>query len=245
MLHLLHGFDINYFYKSSESIIFFYGSKAGESMPFNLPDNGILKPKVVISALPESERENARKDYLFRVKETESRYVSELPKTEDIYNRNCFSGLLRTIAIDCGIPDFNDQRLFSMLYDYYSIVCARYCQSVTVSRFALMLGVTKYHLIEWEDRNSSPLWRVTMIKRLKTESESNAIDGALTGNPGFIFLLKAKYGYNDQPQSGSQTGNEQSTLSLEQIARQIGIETSADTLPDDTMQALPGDILDV
>lgn len=219
--------------------------KAGENMPFNLPDNGILKPRIVISALPESERENARKDYLFRVKEAESRYVSELPKTELIYQRNVFAGLLRTIAIDCGIPDFNDQKLMYALYDYYSLVCARYNQTVTLERFVIMTGLTMIHVRQWEDRKSSPLWRYHLVKRLKSESESGMIDGAMTGNPGYIFLLKAKYQYNDNPQSGSQTSAEQSTLSLEQIARQIGIETSADTLPDDTMQALPGDILDV
>ena len=38
------------------------------------------------------------------------------------------------------------------------------------------------------------------VKKWYKECESNLVDSAMNGNPGGMFLLKASFGYTEQPQ---------------------------------------------
>lgn len=215
-------------------------------MPF--PNFEKLLPAVDLSGLPEEEKQRQRDLYMDKARQSELDYVSGLSKTDDALNRNTFQGLLKRIFVKCGRPDYYDLVLMQELEIYYTDLCARYQQPVTLERFCIMIGCSRFYfdVIMDEARKRGLSGHITLGNFLQTEVVSSLQDGALSGNPGFMFVLKARHGWSDQPTPGGGQPEQQSA-SLEQIAAAVGVSSVEPLpLPETAGETVSqGDIIDV
>lgn len=102
--------------------------------------------------------------------------------------------------------DYGDIDLLNNLWDIYTGLCYKYLQCPTILNFSLFTGISVDCFNDWNNGNqragsdgASSAHRQSYKKWLK-ECESAAYDSALAGNPGAMFILKANYGYTEQPQ---------------------------------------------
>lgn len=193
-------------------------------MPF--PNFEKLLPAVSLAGMTEQEKQAERARYMDRVRQVTLDYVSGLSKTEDIYHRATFQGLLKRIFVQCGRPDYEDLPLMTELENYYTDLCATYQQTITLEKYCIMIGCSRDYYNIWieEAKKHGLRGHIFIDNFLRNEVISALQEGALSGNPGYMFVLKARHGWSDQPApGGSQT--EQAGPSLEQLAASLGIQT--------------------
>ena len=132
-----------------------------------------------------------------------------LNRPEDITRKQCFAGLIKYISKQIQPIDLNDLVLLDNLWDIYTTLCYKYNAVITIERFCILIGIHRDTFYSWykgeckgiertdwcEELGSS---RSDIVKKWDRESESSWQDEASTGNPGPMFVLKARRGWNEQ-----------------------------------------------
>lgn len=128
----------------------------------------------------------------------------ELNNPDDIYNKQCFGGMIKYISKHINKPDINNMVLLDSLWDIYASLCYKYKQTVTIERYCILISINRDTFYSWyngETRNdySEELGasRSDTMKKWDGESESSWQDEASTGNPGAMFVLKARRGWQE------------------------------------------------
>lgn len=152
-----------------------------------------------------------------------------------------FKGMLKYIYINIFKPDKNtktynnikqnsnidygDIDLLNGLWDIYTSLCYKYLQCPTLLNFSLFSGIRHETLTDWTTGNTrangdaASSAHCQSAKKWLKECESAAYDLALTGNPGGMFILKANYGYTEQPKRIEIVGQDKPQISMEELAR--------------------------
>ena len=102
--------------------------------------------------------------------------------------------------------DYGDIELLNNIWDMYTALCYERLQKPTILNFCVMTGMCIDTITDWkngisragESKATSEHFRT--VKKWYKECESNLVDSAMNGNPGGMFLLKANFGYTEQPQ---------------------------------------------
>lgn len=124
--------------------------------------------------------------------------------------------------------DYSDIDLLNSLWDIYTGLCYKYLQCPTILNFSLLTGVSMEIFNAWKNgkcrTNGEEIGSKHMqsYKKWLSECEASLYDGAATGNPGSMFLLKANYGYTEQPQRIEIVGNNQPAISKEELITAYG-----------------------
>lgn len=126
--------------------------------------------------------------------------------------------------------DYSDINLLNSLWDIYTGLCYKYLQNPTILNFSLFTGISMDAFNDWKtgkcrsnnDEISSK--HSQSYKKWLSECEASLYDGAASGNPGSMFLLKANYGYTEQPQRIELIGNNQPAISKEELIAEYGTE---------------------
>lgn len=128
----------------------------------------------------------------------------ELNDPNDIYNKQCFAGMIKYISMNINKPDYSNLVLLDKLWNIYTSLCYKYKQTVSIERYCMLIGISRQTFYSWyneetmrdysEELGSS---RSDMMKKWDGESESSWQDEASTGNPGAMFVLKARRGWQE------------------------------------------------
>lgn len=149
----------------------------------------------------------------------------KLKKTDIIYN-NKNSNL-----------DYSDIDTINNIWSIYTDLCYRYLQVPTLLNFSLLTGITSETFNTWKNNeyrssvDGISTAHSSSVKKWLKECESALYDGAMSGNPGPMFLLKANYGYTEAPQQVIVTGSGTPQLSADDLAR-LRAERQPEALPE-------------
>ena len=204
-----------------------------------------LSPKVNTENMTDTEKINWAKDYVSLLSSYANEYIAKLPSADLITHRSTFQGLLKSCAIRAGRPDYKCQILMDTIYHWYYEMCSIYQQAITLEKYCILISCSVNYFNDFIKSNGSKddhIGRIIAYDELQNDIISSMQEGAMTGNPGYIFILKAKHGWSDQPQS-IQSNQTDSVSSLEQIAQSIGVPTVDSIEPNQSVPGLPGDIL--
>lgn len=102
--------------------------------------------------------------------------------------------------------NYDDIDLLNDIWDIYTELCYSNYQDPSLLNFSIMTGISvdwmndveKGNIRAGSDGTSSA--HCQSVKKWLKECEAGLYDGASSGNPGAMFLLKANYGYSEQPQ---------------------------------------------
>lgn len=154
--------------------------------------------------------------------------MSELNNPDDIYNKQCFAGMIKYISMNINKPDYSNLVLLDKLWNVYTSLCYKYKQTVSIERYCLLIGISRQTFYSWfneetmrdysEELGSS---RSDMMKKWDNESESSWQDEASTGNPGAMFVLKARRGWQETAPA-LVSASSQTPRTPEQIAADYG-----------------------
>lgn len=160
---------------------------------------------------------------------------------EDIRKKQCFAGMIKYISKHIAPVDLDDLVLLNRLWDIYTGLCYKYNAVITIERYCLLINISRETFYSWYKGNTRADYseelgssRSDMIKKWDRESESSWQDEASTGNPGPMFVLKARRGWNEQaPSIGAAEDAMLNKRTPDQIAADyvVGIEQRKD---DDT-----------
>lgn len=128
---------------------------------------------------------------------------------EDIRKKQCFAGMIKYISKQIQPIDLNNLVLLDNLWDIYTSLCYKYNAVITIERYCILINIHRDTFYSWykgeckgEQRSD---WcaelgssRSDIVKKWDRESESSWQDEASTGNPGPMFVLKARRGWNEQ-----------------------------------------------
>lgn len=141
-------------------------------------------------------------------------YIATLYNPDDIYkNHTCFNGLLYYLYRNMFKPDSQDEaqnnyfrrsvvnpydlQLLDKIYDFYVGLCSRYGKYPSILGMGVLIGVDLVAIMKNPERNARTC---TRLKEYNQIFETYLQDRVLSDNSiGAMFLLKAKYGYNDTP----------------------------------------------
>lgn len=153
-------------------------------------------------------------------------YIDSLSDQSLIYKPMVFNGLLQYIYKHCfdiqsdniyknhSNIDYNNTYILSYLIDKYLLINYQYNHIPSLLGFSLFSGISNATLNDWLNgryRNNTeslisvdgmdkPLSHIQSVKRLKDMCELALVSNtAETNSVGSLFLLKANYGYSDQP----------------------------------------------
>ena len=102
--------------------------------------------------------------------------------------------------------DYGDVELLNNIWDMYTALCYERLQKPTILNFCVMTGISRDTVEDWRNGvcrakdGESGREHIRTAKNWYQECESGLVDSAMTGNPGGMFLLKASFGYSEQPQ---------------------------------------------
>lgn len=148
-----------------------------------------------------------------------------LANKDDINKKQCFAGMIKYIAKKIAPINTDNMVLLNDLWDIYTGLCYKYNHVITIERYCILIGIARDTFYSWykgEYRNdycpelgSS---RSDIVKKWDRESESSWQDEASTGNPGPMFVLKARRGWSEQAPAIGQSENRMLQRTPEQIA---------------------------
>lgn len=158
-------------------------------------------------------------------------YVQEYINTvlndiDDIKRKQCFAGMIKYVAKKIApMVNTDDLVMLDNLWDIYTGLCYRYNHVITIERYCILIGIARDTFYSWykgEYRNDYcpelGLTRSDVVKKWDRESESSWQDEATTGNPGPMFVLKARRGWSEQAPAIGQSENRMLQRTAEQIA---------------------------
>lgn len=166
-------------------------------------------------------------------------YICNLNKPEDIYKKQCFAGMIKYISNNIkSIINLDDLVLLDNLWNIYTSLCYKYNHVITIERYCMLINIHRDTFYSWykgETRNNYCVElgssRSDIVKKWDRESESSWQDEASTGNPGPMFVLKARRGWSEQAPAVGMSEERMLHRTKEQIAADYGVQ-----------EALPGDI---
>ena len=139
-------------------------------------------------------------------------YIQSLPDPENIYNSYTFQGLLSYLCRNVFRVSFNRDYKRTSVIDYnnvnhlyttwllYKYICAKYKKAFTFLGYTVFIGVSTADISNWESGNNNNI--IEFINTVKRESETGLQDKTINDNGiGSMFILKAKYGYSETPQT--------------------------------------------
>lgn len=146
-------------------------------------------------------------------------YISGLDNPELIYTRTAtFRGMLKQIYISlfqppygyspfynkirvCSLLNYDDIESLDIVFSWYTELAYKYNNNISLLAYCLMTGISRDVIENWriETSRANSAHSRTVKKWLK-EAELSAFDNASSGNPGGMFILKACFGYTEQPQ---------------------------------------------
>lgn len=169
--------------------------------------------------------------YTDSIKPLVDEYISTLEEEKDIYNKQCFAGMIKYISMNYGKPDYDNLVLLNDLWDIYSSLCYKYKQTVSIERYCILIGISRQTFYSWMNRETKDDYsmelgssRSDMMKKWDAESESSWQDEASTGNPGPMFVLKARRGWQETAPAQIPQNNTGITKTPEQIATEMGVK---------------------
>ncbi len=159
-------------------------------------------------------------------------YIASLEKKEDIYNKQCFAGMIKYISMQIKKSiDYDNLVQLNDLWNVYTALCYKYKQTVSIERYCILINIARDTFYNWlngvhkecysEELGSS---RSDMMKKWDAETESSWQDEASTGNPGAMFVLKARRGWQETAPAQIPPHNNGITKSPEQIAAEMGVK---------------------
>lgn len=120
--------------------------------------------------------------------------------------------------------NYDDIELLNDIWDIYTELCYHYEQDPSLLNFSILTGIS----VDWMNdvekgnirtgRDGANSLHCQSVKKWLKECEAGLYDGAASGNPGAMFLLKANYGYSEQPQKIQIIGDDAPQQSREEIA---------------------------
>lgn len=175
--------------------------------------------------------------YTDSIKPLVDEYISTLEEERDIYNKQCFAGLIKYISMRIRSSiDYDDLVQLNDLWNIYTSLCYKYKQTVSIERYCILINISRDTFYNWlngvhKETYSEELGctRSDMMKKWDAETESSWQDEASTGNPGAMFVLKARRGWQETAPAQIPQHNNGITKTPEQIAREIGIKELTDT----------------
>ena len=176
-----------------------------------------------------------RKEQLLEIAET---YISGLDNPDMIYKSSFFRGMLKQIytrlfrppenyrtkdnnIIIYSLLNYDSIKDLDLVFSWYTELAYKYNQSLSILAYCLMTGISRDVVNDWKDNRSrkANIEYSNTVKKWLSECELSALDSASSGNPGGMFILKACYGYSEQPQQIIvSNGNALPQATLEQIA---------------------------
>ena len=135
------------------------------------------------------------------------------PKDTLIYNKH-------------SIIDYNNINQIMNIWSIYVGLCYKYLSNPTILNFEIFTGISDDIIAAW-GREKVGSQKLAAYKSIRKECEAAAYDVAMSGNPGGMFILKANYGYTEQPQQIVITQSDQG-----KTPEQIAAEHMQDLLPD-------------
>lgn len=179
-------------------------------------------------------------------------YLSELDNPEQIYNVDTFNGLIdyiystvfrpdkrtRQFAINSrvhnqtSIIDYRDTDTMMDLWIIYKRICSRYQKTPNITQYCSMIGVSITTLSAWLKNSGSLADRAhkEFYQTLKQDTEAALVQKTTANNSiGAIFLLKSKYGYQENNVITVQSMNLENIESASDIAERHKLETKPET----------------
>ena len=204
--------------------------------------------------------ENGVEVYTNKIKEYAEEYITyELNNPDDIYNTQCFDGMIDYIYTHVFKPKRGDKIYYNTrntvldtgdidtlddIFRQLKMLCGKYKKRVTLLRFCTLIGIGNDVISQWisgETRageGGASSAHCQTAKKWKLECESAAYSGAVDDNSvGCIFALKANYGYTETPQRIEIVGNNTPALSQEDI-KQIADQARKESIPE-LIEGLP------
>lgn len=181
---------------------------------------------------------------------------NELEDPKDIYNTQCFDGMIDYIYTHLFKPKKGDKIYYNTknsvldtgdiytldnIFRELKMLCGKYKKRITLLRFCTLIGIGNDVISQWisgESRKSSDgtsSLHCQTAKNWKMQCESAAYSGLVDDNSvGCMFALKANYGYSETPQRVVIEGQQIQTLSKDQIHRiaQDAVENTTESLLD-------------
>lgn len=204
--------------------------------------------------------ENGAEVYTSKIKEYADEYIAcELNNPDDIYNTQCFDGMIDYIYTNVFRPRKGDKIYYNTrnsvldtgdidtlddIFRQLKLLCGKYKKRITLLRFCTLIGIGNDVISQWisgETRagaDGASSAHCQTAKKWKTECESALLSGAVDDNSvGCIFGLKANHGYTETPQQIVITGANAPALSQEDI-RQIADQARKESIPE-LIEGLP------
>ena len=157
-------------------------------------------------------------------------YVQEYINTvlndiDDIKRKQCFAGMIKYVAKKIApMVNTDDLVMLDNLWDIYTGLCYRYNHVITIERYCILIGIARDTFYSWykgEYRNDYcpelGATRSDVVKKWDREPESSWQDEATTGNPGPMFVLKARRGWSEQAPAIGQSENRMLQRTADQI----------------------------
>ena len=206
--------------------------------------------------------ENGAEVYTSKIKEYADEYIAhELNNPDDIYNTQCFDGMIDYIYTNVFRPRKGDKIYYNTrnsvldtgdidtlddIFRQLKLLCGKYKKRITLLRFCTLIGIGNDVISQWisgETRagvDGASSAHCQTAKKWKTECESALLSGAVDDNSvGCIFGLKANHGYTETPQRIEITGSNAPALSQDEI-RQIVDQAKRESIPE-LLDSLPDD----
>lgn len=102
--------------------------------------------------------------------------------------------------------NYADIELIDRIWNIYTSLCYERNQKPTILNFTVLTGISRDSIDTWKNgtcrggEGGITSEHCLTVKKWYQECESGLVDCAMSGNPGGMFLLKANFGYTEQPQ---------------------------------------------
>lgn len=123
---------------------------------------------------------------------------------DDIRKKQCFAGMIKYISKQIQPIDTDNLVLLNDLWDIYTALCYKYNSVITIERYCILINISRETFYSWYKGETKNEYcaelgssRSDTIKKWDRESESSMQDEASTGNPGMMFVLKSRRGWNE------------------------------------------------
>lgn len=192
--------------------------------------------------------------YENKINEYADKYINqELLDPKDIYNSDCFDGMIDYIYTNVFMPKKGDKTYYNTrntilntadietldyIFRYLRLLCGKYKKRITLLRFSNLIGIGNDVISQWisgetragTDGTSSA--HCQTAKKWKEACEGALFSGAVDDNSiGCIFALKANHGYNEGTQQIEIKGTNAPALSQENI-KEIAEQAQKQSLPE-------------
>lgn len=164
---------------------------------------------------------------------------SVLLESKDIYKKQCFAGMIKYISKRINV-NTDDLVELNNYWDIYTELCSKYNHVISIERYCMLIGIHRDTFYSWKNEETKRDYseilgssRSDMIKKWDAESESSWQDEASTGNPGPMFVLKARRGWQETAPAQIPQNSTGITKTPEQIAAEMGIKYIPDMQKDE------------